>query len=74
MLLGDAAETDDHTEISNEMTGQREVMQNDGMEGSQDANDAFQSKSKSSNAQHEGSDNEQLEQITSNEDITANSD
>ena len=60
---GDAAETDDNIAISNE---------NEGMEGSQDANDAFQIQSVEKNP--EDSNDEEQEQTTLNDDVTANSD
>merc|ERR1711956_82802 len=62
-FAGDAAETDDKTAISNE---------NEGMEGSQDANDAFQIQSVEKNP--EGSNDEEHERTTSNDGVTANSD
>jgi len=62
-FAGDAAETDDNTAISNE---------NEGMEGSQDANDAFQIQSVEKNP--EDSNDEEQEQTTLNDDVTANSD
>ena len=62
-IQGDAAETDDNTAISNE---------NEGMEGSQDANDAFQIQSVEENPEDPNA--EEQEQITSNDDATANSD
>merc|ERR1711971_137120 len=61
-FAGDAAETDDNTAISNE---------NEGMEGSQDANDAFQIQSVEKNP--EDSNDEEQEPTTLNDDVTANS-